>query len=90
MSKRDRILPPGPNPREDLMTEKEQKKLREIMHASVSGGESGEEEIESADQAEGERSGDPAKKVKHTPDQAEGGRKEIEEEIRREEEKRHL
>lgn len=92
MSKRDRILPPGPNPREDLRKEKDQKQLRETMRAHASDeGEPGERgEMEAADQAEGERSGEPAKKVKHTPDQAEGEREGVEEEIRSEEEKRHL
>lgn len=91
MSKRDRILPPGPNPREDSMTEKDQKKLRETMRARAAGEEeTAEGELEAADQAEGERSGRPARKVKHTPDQAEGGREEIEDELRSEEEKRHL
>ena len=79
MSKRDRGLPPAPNARGDLVTEKDQRQLRETMRRK-SGKEIEDEgeDMAAAGQAEGERSGEPATKVAHTPGQAEGERDEEE------------
>jgi hypothetical protein len=89
MGKSDHILPPGPNPREDQMTEKDQEQLRQFRRSqrkvSAEGEESGEEELQAADPVEGERSAEHEFRVGHTPGQAEGDRKTVEEE----EEKRH-
>ena len=84
MSQNDRNLPPGPNPRGDQMTEKDQRQLREHMRQKNAGGNEGEEEWSGPDQAEGGRKAEHARKIRHTPDQAEGDRETIEKELEKE------
>lgn len=83
----DRILPPGPNPREDQMTEKDQEQLREMYRQRTSGEEESEEGTTRTGQAEGGRSGEPVRKATTTPGQAEGDRETVEHEIRSMEDK---
>jgi hypothetical protein len=85
MTRNERHLPPGPNRREDQMTEKDQRQLREHLRKKVArSGEGGESEWEGPSQAEGERDEEPARKVGHTAGQAEGDRQTIEEELEKE------
>lgn len=81
MGKSDRIIPPGPNPREDQMTEKDQRQLRETMRERRASSEE-EEGSTRTHQAEGESSGEPSRQAKTNPDQAEGDRETVEHEIR--------
>ncbi len=76
MVKREKTLPPGPNPRGDLLTEKDDRQLRETMRQKQGQNpDSEEKEWQAADLSEGERNGEHARKVAHTPGQAEGDRR---------------
>ncbi len=85
MGRKNRTLPPGPNPREDQMTEKDQEQLRRHMggagERSFAAGE--DAELEPADPVEGERFEGHEYRMRHTPGQAEGDRETIEEEEKR-------
>ncbi len=75
MGKSGNILPPGPNPREDRMTEKDQEQLRRHLRGQVDAPARQEEEtdeFEPADAAEGERFDTHEYRMRHTPGQAEG------------------
>jgi hypothetical protein len=74
MSK-DKDLPPGPSRRADMLTEEEQRKMRQ--------GQSEKEGEQKVSQAEGEPEGKPSSKVKRTPGQSEGDRQTVEQEIER-------
>jgi hypothetical protein len=80
MSRDERKLPPGPNPRGDRMTEKDQRQLRDFMRQKSAPGEA-DEEWEGPDKAEGERNGEHSLRVRHTPDQAEGERETVDKEL---------
>jgi hypothetical protein len=69
------------------MTGKDQRQLREMHRQRASGQDEFEEETTRTHQAEGERSGEPARKATANPDQAEGDRETVEHEIRSREEK---
>jgi hypothetical protein len=71
----DKDLPPGPSRRADMLTEAEQRKLRQ--------GKGGNEEEQKVSQAEGEPDGKPKSKTGKTPGQSEGDRQTVEEEIER-------
>lgn len=74
----------GTNPREDQMTEKDQRQLREYLRKKVAHpAEEGEAEWGGPSQAEGERDEEPARKVGPTPGQAEGDRETIEEDLQK-------
>jgi hypothetical protein len=70
-----KVLPPGPSRRADMLTEEEQRQLRQ-----------GRNKEEQEGQAEGEEGGAPAKKMKRTPGQSEGDRETVEKELQRREE----
>lgn len=53
MGKRDRILPPGPNPREDMPKEKDNRQLREHLRQRRAGEEGGGD-VDAPSQAEEE------------------------------------
>ncbi|MBE0597765.1 MAG: hypothetical protein IH614_10885 [Desulfuromonadales bacterium] len=56
MGKSDRILPPGPNPREDLRKEKDDRPLRDYLRQQAAEqGANAVPEHQAADQAEGDR-----------------------------------
>jgi hypothetical protein len=72
-----KVLPPGPSRRADMLTEEEQRQLRQGRNKE-------EQEGQAAGQAEGEEGG--AKKMKRTPGQSEGDRETVEKELQRREE----
>jgi hypothetical protein len=76
-AKRD--LPPKPSRRADMLTEEEQRQLRQGRNKEG-------QEGQAAGQAEGEEGGASAKKMKRTPGQSEGDRETVEKELQRREE----
>lgn len=90
MGKSDRILPPGPNPREDQMSEKDQRQLRRHLRGGERPGsreEESEDDIDIVFQAEGESTGDSSWKIHHTAGQAEGDRETVDHDLKRREKK---
>jgi hypothetical protein len=74
---KDKGMPPGPSRRADLLTEDEQRQLRQ-RQAEIAA-----EDEQGTSQAEGEAQGNSSAKVGKTPGQSEGERRTVEEELER-------